>query len=102
MTGVQTCALPISGTAAEITPIRSVDRIKVGTGGRGELTAKIQKRFFEITKGEYPAPGNWLTYVREHQTGPAENNGRPADGDEKPSTSATGSTEPRVSYPLGG
>jgi branched-chain amino acid aminotransferase len=89
-----------SGTAAEITPIRSVDRIKVGTGGRGELTAKIQKRFFEITKGEYPAPGNWLTYVREHQTGPAENNG--PEGEDEPGASATGSTEPRASYPLGG
>ena len=54
-----------SGTAAEITPIRSVDRIKVGSGGRGELTARIQKAFFEITKAERPAPGPWLTFVNE-------------------------------------
>ena len=52
-----------SGTAAEITPIRSVDRITVGSGGRGPITEKIQKLFFEITKGERPAPGDWLTYV---------------------------------------
>jgi branched-chain amino acid aminotransferase len=58
-----------SGTAAEITPIRSVDRITVGKGGRGELTARIQQRFFEITKGEHPAPGNWLTYVNEAKAG---------------------------------
>jgi len=32
-----------SGTAAEITPVRSVDRIAIGNGGRGELTEKIQK-----------------------------------------------------------
>ena len=53
-----------SGTAAEVTPIRSVDRITVGHGGRGPITEKIQKVFFEITKGERPAPGKWLTYVK--------------------------------------
>src|SRR5256714_323687 len=52
-----------SGTAAEITPIRSVDRITVGSGGRGDITTRIQKMFFEITKGERKAPGDWLTYV---------------------------------------
>jgi branched-chain amino acid aminotransferase len=52
-----------SGTAAEITPIRSVDRITVGNGERGPITAKIQKVFFEITKGERKPPGDWLTYV---------------------------------------
>src|SRR5436309_10294350 len=54
-----------SGTAAEITPIRSVDRIAIGSGQRGEITAKIQKVFFEITSGEREPPGPWLTYVRE-------------------------------------
>jgi branched-chain amino acid aminotransferase len=54
-----------SGTAAEITPIRSVDRIAVGSGERGPVTTKIQSAFFEITKGERPAPGKWLTYVNE-------------------------------------
>ena len=54
-----------SGTAAEITPIRSVDRITVGRGGRGPITEKIQKVFFEITKGEREAPGDWLTYINE-------------------------------------
>lgn len=56
-----------SGTAAEITPIRSVDRIQIGSGHRGEITAKIQKTFFEITSGEREAPGPWLTYVREQK-----------------------------------
>jgi branched-chain amino acid aminotransferase len=56
-----------SGTAAEITPIRSVDRIAIGNGGRGEITEKIQKVFFEITSGERPAPGPWLTYVNEQR-----------------------------------
>jgi branched-chain amino acid aminotransferase len=52
-----------SGTAAEITPIRSVDRITVGKGGRGEITERIQKAFFEITKAQRPAPGDWLTFI---------------------------------------
>jgi branched-chain amino acid aminotransferase len=64
-----------SGTAAEVTPIRSVDRIPVGSGGRGPITAKIQKAFFEITKGERPAPGNWLTYVNSGKAAAADNNG---------------------------
>ncbi|MGH9899622.1 MAG: aminotransferase class IV, partial [Pyrinomonadaceae bacterium] len=53
-----------TGTAAEITPIRSVDRITVGTGKRGAITARIQEVFFEITSGERPAPENWLTFAR--------------------------------------
>ena len=65
-----------SGTAAEVTPIRSVDRIPVGSGGRCPITAKIQKAFFEITKGERPAPGNWLTYVNSGKAAAsADNNG---------------------------
>jgi branched-chain amino acid aminotransferase len=65
-----------SGTAAEITPIRSVDRITVGAGGRGDVTARIQKRFFEITSGEHQPPGPWLTYVNEAAKDQPETNGR--------------------------
>src|SRR4026207_1286172 len=65
----------LTGTAAEITPIRSVDRITVGAGGRGPVTEKIQKAFFEITKGERQAPGKWLTYVNETKSAPSDNNG---------------------------
>lgn len=56
-----------TGTAAEITPIRAVDRITIGSGKRGEITKKLQEIFFEITSGERPAPNNapWLTYVNE-------------------------------------
>ena len=64
-----------SGTAAEITPIRSVDRITVGAGGRGEITEKIQTAFFEITKGNRKAPGNWLTYVNAAKGAQPGNNG---------------------------
>src|SRR6476619_3409824 len=80
-----------SGTAAEITPIRSVDRIQIGDGKRGEITSKIQKMFFEITKGERPAPGPWLTYVREQeelaaytpQASTSDNGTRPSSTKEK-------------------
>lgn len=59
-----------TGTAAEITPIRSVDRITIGSGKRGEITKILQDRFFEIIRGTRPAPENapWLTYVEEKKT----------------------------------
>ena len=52
-----------TGTAAEVTPIRSVDRIKVGSGSRGPITEKIQKRFFDIVDGSYKDEFGWLTPV---------------------------------------
>lgn len=52
-----------TGTAAEITPIRTIDRIKVGEGKRGPITAALQKEFFAITSGEKEAPGDWLAFV---------------------------------------
>jgi branched-chain amino acid aminotransferase len=64
-----------TGTAAEVTPIRSVDRIQVGNGGRGPVTEKIQTLFFEITKGERPAPGDWLTYVNQKKKAPSSPDG---------------------------
>ncbi|WP_028856835.1 branched-chain amino acid transaminase [Psychrilyobacter atlanticus] len=53
-----------SGTAAEITPIASVDKIKVGIGKRGPVTNAIQKAFFEMTEGKKPEYNSWLTYVK--------------------------------------
>ena len=56
-----------TGTAAEISPIRSVDNIKVGTGKRGPITEAIQKEFFAILDAKRPAPNNapWLTFVAD-------------------------------------
>lgn len=51
------------GTAVEVTPIRSVDRIKVGRGRRGPITEAIQQRFFRIVKGEVPDAHGWLQSV---------------------------------------
>jgi branched-chain amino acid aminotransferase len=54
-----------TGTAAEITPIRSVDRITVGSGKRGEITKMLQDAFFEVIRAERPAPNGarWLSFV---------------------------------------
>jgi branched-chain amino acid aminotransferase len=52
-----------TGTAAEVTPIRTVDRIPVGIGHRGPITERIQHRFFEIVNGTAPDEFNWLTLV---------------------------------------
>ena len=83
-----------SGTAAEITPIRSVDRITVGEGGRGPITEKIQKAFFEITKGDRKAPGKWLTYVSPAKSSQPGNNGFEAE--KSPGVSVTSETEEPV------
>jgi len=52
-----------TGTAAEITPVRSVDRMPVGEGKRGPITEQIQARFFGIVEGELPDTYNWLTPI---------------------------------------
>lgn len=51
------------GTAAEITPIRSVDKITIGTGKRGPVAAALQKSFFDCINGAVPDRHGWLTYV---------------------------------------
>jgi branched-chain amino acid aminotransferase len=51
------------GTAVEITPIRSVDKIAVGAGRRGPVTEALQTAFFEIISGDAPDRHGWLTYV---------------------------------------
>ena len=51
------------GTAAEITPIRSIDRIKVGNGARGPITKLVQDEFFAFTSGAKADRHGWLSYV---------------------------------------
>jgi branched-chain amino acid aminotransferase len=72
-TAVQRSALYLAdevfftGTAAEITPIRSIDRITVGAGKCGDVTKRLQDEFFAIIRAKRPAPANadWLTFVNE-------------------------------------
>ena len=52
-----------TGTAAEITPIRSVDRQKIGSGSRGPVTAALQKAFFDVVDCKVGDEHGWLTFV---------------------------------------
>ena len=52
-----------TGTAAEVTPIRELDRIELGAGSRGPITEKIQTAFFDIVNGRNPKYAEWLTKV---------------------------------------
>lgn len=52
-----------AGTAAEVTPIRSVDKMLVGNGQRGEITAAVQERFFGLFDGKADDKHGWLDYV---------------------------------------
>ena len=52
-----------TGTAAELTPIRSVDRVQVGAGRRGPVTEALQRAFFAVINGEAPDTRRWLTFV---------------------------------------
>jgi len=52
-----------TGTAAEITPIREVDRRTIGEGLPGPLTKKLQDTFFQVVRGTKAEYGHWLTYV---------------------------------------
>ncbi|MEQ6290795.1 branched-chain amino acid transaminase [Vogesella sp. GCM10023246] len=52
-----------TGTAAEVTPIRELDRRSIGEGKRGPITAEIQKRYFDCVKGLDSSKQHWLTYV---------------------------------------
>lgn len=54
-----------TGTAAEVTPVRSVDRMPVGAGGRGPVTKAVQDEFFAITSGQKEDRYGWLTFVRQ-------------------------------------
>ncbi|WP_432728978.1 branched-chain amino acid transaminase [Variovorax sp. W6] len=56
-----------TGTAAEVTPIRELDRVEIGNrgdgGARGPITEKIQAAFFDIVNGKNPKYAHWLTKV---------------------------------------
>ena len=53
----------LTGTAAEVTPVRSVDGIEVGCGSRGPITKALQDAFFGLFDGKTKDPGGWLTPV---------------------------------------
>jgi branched-chain amino acid aminotransferase len=55
----------MTGTAAEITPVRSVDKITIGKGARGPVTEALQKAFFDVIECRVPDEFGWLTPVRD-------------------------------------
>ncbi len=52
-----------TGTAAEVTPIRELDNRRIGAGGRGPITERIQRRFFDAVHDRIPCHREWLTYI---------------------------------------
>jgi branched-chain amino acid aminotransferase len=54
----------LTGTASEVTPVRSVDRITIGDGKRGPVTKLLQQEFLDICNGRAEDTFGWLTYVR--------------------------------------
>jgi branched-chain amino acid aminotransferase len=52
-----------TGTAAELTPIRSIDKIVVGSGARGPITEALQRAFFDVVECRVPDEFSWLTFV---------------------------------------
>jgi branched-chain amino acid aminotransferase len=60
-----------TGTAAEVTPIRSVDKISIGSGRRGPITERLQKAFFDVVTGHAPDKHGWLTPVPAAEPVPA-------------------------------
>jgi branched-chain amino acid aminotransferase len=56
-----------TGTAAEVTPVRSVDRITVGSGRAGELTLRLQDELLGVAQGRLPDPYGWRTLVQRKE-----------------------------------
>lgn len=54
----------LTGTATEVAPVRSVDRVQIGDGKRGPITTRLQKRFLDLVQGVGEDTYGWLTYVR--------------------------------------
>jgi branched-chain amino acid aminotransferase len=58
----------VCGTAAEVTPVKSVDKIPVAQGRVGPITRRIQSRFMDIVHGKAPDTHGWLTRVPQPAT----------------------------------
>jgi branched-chain amino acid aminotransferase len=65
-----------TGTAAEVTPIRSVDRHTIGKGRRGPVTEALQKAFFDVIEGRAADEHGWLTFVPAHAEATAKGGSR--------------------------
>ena len=54
-----------TGTAAEVTPIRELDNRKIGNGGRGPVTEKLQSLYFDVVHGRHHVHPEWLAYINK-------------------------------------
>jgi len=61
----------LTGTASEVTPVRSVDKITVGTGRAGEVTKQLQRTFLDLVMGKGEDAHGWLTYVKAERASAA-------------------------------
>ena len=57
-----------TGSAAEITPIRSIDKRTIGSGKRGPLTRKLEDDYFAIIRADKDDKHGWLTYLQLDKT----------------------------------
>ncbi|MCF6436596.1 branched-chain amino acid transaminase [Pseudoalteromonas sp. MMG022] len=55
----------MTGTAAEVTPVRSVDQIQIGDGKRGPITKELQQAYFDLVKGQSEDSFDWLDYINK-------------------------------------
>jgi branched-chain amino acid aminotransferase len=53
----------LTGTAAEVTPIRELDNRTIGSGRRGPVTTRLQTMFFDLVLGRRDDENEWLTYL---------------------------------------
>ena len=58
----------LTGSAAEITPVRSVDRISVGDGQRGPVTERLQQEFFGLFNGSVADQWGWLEQINPSES----------------------------------
>ncbi len=57
----------VVGTAVEVTPIKTIDKIKIGAGRRGPVTEAVQRAYFDVINGQAPDTHGWLTYVYDEE-----------------------------------
>jgi len=65
---MQAAEVFLTGTTAGVLPVASIDDKPIGDGGPGPVSAKLRKRFYEVTRGRAPEFEHWLTFVDEHRT----------------------------------
>ena len=52
------------GSASEVTPIRTIDNHQIGNGEAGELTLKLQEKYYDIVRGKHEKYFSWLTFIK--------------------------------------